>query len=174
MGLVMRSLTIICLLFIALPSLAGTQNPGISARVVEFGVYSTRVTDRIDAPTTTTGELSLLSEPIHVRTTSTIPALERSSFGIRYVLEGIPDNKVIRVTDVITTPGLKRPESSDPVVYKETRTDLAAAGQRIFTGYSFDESWEAVPGDWTIEVWVGDTQLLKKEFTVVPAKPLRH
>ena len=45
-------------------------------------------------------------------------------------------------------------------------------GQATYTGYTFDKSWEAVPGKWTVEVWHKNTRLVTKEFNVVPMKLL--
>ena len=78
------------------------------------------------------------------------------------------------VTDVIITPGIKVPDSDQPVRYRESRHDLAMGGRTVFTGYTFDNAWEAVPGTWRIEIWHADNKLLSKEFTVVPAKHLRY
>lgn len=140
------------------------------AHLVEFGIYLTSVEATAPAPGTSTGELSLLSNPRLLRTTTTIPAIAKSSFGIRYQIEGIPAGTVIEVRDVVITPGLKDPDSHDPIQYREERRDFITVGQATYTGYTFDKSWEAVPGKWTVEVWHNNTRLVTKEFNVVPMK----
>lgn len=162
------------LLAVALFATVHCQADEVSARIVEHGIYFTRTDSTVDAPATTTGELTLLQEPMHVRTTETIPALRGSSFGIRYVLEGVPPDQVVDVTDVILTPGLKNPNSSEATVFKETHQDRVRGGKQVFTGYTFNHVWEAVPGEWTIEVWAGSRRLLVKSFDVVPSKPFRN
>ncbi len=140
------------------------------AHLVEFGIYLTSVEATAPAPGTSTGELSLLSNPRLLRSTTTIPAITKSSFGIRYQVEGIPAGTVIEVRDVVITPGLKDPDSHDPIQYREERRDFITVGQATYTGYTFDKSWEAVPGKWTVEVWHNNTRLVTKEFNVVPMK----
>ncbi len=137
-------------------------------RVVEFGIYMTSVEGTAPAPDTSTGELSLLSNPRLIRSTTIIPAIPRSSFGIRYQIEGKPAGAVIEVRDVVITPGLKNPDSNDPIKYQEESQDFATVGQATYTGYTFDKSWEAVPGKWKVEVWHKNRRLLAKEFNVVP------
>jgi hypothetical protein len=39
-----------------------------------------------------------------------------------------------------------------------------------FAGYSADETWELVPGVWTLQLWVADKMYVEKFFTMV-AKP---
>jgi hypothetical protein len=138
--------------------------------LVEFGIYMTSVAGTAPAPDTTTGKLSLLSNPRLVRTTTTIPAVPKSSFGIRYQIVGEPAGAVIEVTDVVITPGLKDPESQDPIQYKQESQDITRVGKTTYTGYTFDKSWEAVPGKWKVEVWHKDRRLLTQEFNVVKMK----
>jgi len=66
------------------------------AHLVEFGIYLTSVEATAPAAGTTT-----------------IPAIAKSSFGIRYQIEGIPAGSVIEVRDVVITPGLKDPDSHE-------------------------------------------------------------
>ncbi|MBT4159731.1 MAG: DUF3859 domain-containing protein [Gammaproteobacteria bacterium] len=145
-----------------------------SARIVDYGIYLTNVTGTASAADTTTGEISLLSAPRLVRSTSTIPALPKSSFGLRYQLVGVSSGDAVAVTDVIITPGIKDPDSDEDPRFRESREDIAFGGRTNYTGYTFDSAWEAVPGTWTIEIWHKDSQLLSQEFRVVPAKPLRN
>lgn len=39
-------------------------------------------------------------------------------------------------------------------------------GHRAPNGYSFDEAWKVVPGDWVFEVWYNDNKRLRQVFTV--------
>jgi hypothetical protein len=146
----------------------------LGAVIVDYGIYLTNVDETREAPDTITGEISLLTNPRLVRTTSTVPALHKSSFGIRYQLTGVPQGALIGVTDVVVTPGIKNPASDGPVSYRESWQDFVTVGKTIYTGYTFDHAWEAVPGIWKIEIWHKDTQLLSQEFRVVSAKQLRN
>ena len=141
---------------------------------MDFGIYLTSVDATAPAPNTTTRELSLLSNPRLVRKTAAIPALHKTSFGLRYRLIGVSEGEAVNVVDVITTPGIKRPDSDDPVSFVEKRSDVAFGERLMFTGYTFDNRWEAVPGEWTIEIWHADQLLVSKVFRVVPARQLRN
>jgi hypothetical protein len=37
----------------------------------------------------------------------------------------------------------------------------------IFSGYDIDDSWELVPGVWTIQLWAGDQKFAEESFTLV-------
>jgi len=106
---------ILCLLSLctAMQVLANEVPDITKAHLVEFGIYLTSVEATAPAAGTSTGELSLLSNPRLLRSTTTIPAIAKSSFGIRYQIEGIPAGSVIEVRDVVITPGLKDPDSHE-------------------------------------------------------------
>ena len=139
-----------------------------SARITEFGIYMTSVEATVPAPDTSTGKLSLLSDPKLLRSTTVVPAIARSSFGIRYQIEGEPAGAVIEVLDVVLTPGLKDPDSEDPITFQEQNPGFTTLGQATYAGYTFDKSWEAVPGKWQVEIWHKNRRLLTQEFNVVP------
>ncbi len=170
----MRSILRLFILIFAWECVADPNETLLKPRIVDFGIYLTNVDGTASAPDTTTGEISLLSDPGLIRRTTTIPALPKSSFGLRYELIGLAAGEAMTVTDVVITPGIKKPDSDNPVAYRESREDIVIGGNVIYTGYTFDEAWEAVPGAWIIEIWHKETKLLSKEFTVVPTKYLRN
>ena len=164
-----------CRLLVLLPFLTfcvkADTTPVISnVRILQHGLFLTSVEGAVPAPGTSSGEVSLMSKPRLIRTTSTIPAVQKSSFGIRYQIEGEPVGAPIAVRDVIITPGLKDPDEAGRVRYREVSRDITTIGKETFVGYTFDEAWEAVPGIWIVEVWHGDQQLVAQEFDVVKMK----
>jgi len=43
---------------------------------------------------------------------------------------------------------------------------IGVMGRSGYVGYTFDNDWELVPGQWTIEVSVGSTSRVEKTFNV--------
>jgi len=145
-----------------------------AARIIDFGIYLTSVDERVPAPDTTTGEISLLREPTLVQNTTRIPAIPKTSFGLRYQLDGIPVGEALAVTDVVITPGIHEPGSDNAPAYRQSWRDVVVAGKPRYTGYTFDYAWEAVPGPWRIEIWYGDSMLLAQDFQVVKSHHLQR
>ena len=64
--------------------------------------------------------------------------------------------------------GLRSPAGPRPILRNETTT-TSKIGETTYTGYRLDDSWELVPGPWTMQLWSGDRMLAEKQFTVVAA-----
>lgn len=88
-------------------------------------------------------------------------------FGIRFRAVGAPDGArvVLRSVWKIPEPGIHNPNNGN--TYRQSVADFTAViGKPHMRGYQFDEPWEVVSGDWTIEIWQGDRKLLEKSFTI--------
>jgi hypothetical protein len=97
-----------------------------------------------------------------------VPAKSGVQFGIRFRVVGAPDGATVDVRRrwIFPPAGLKAPAAKEPVFGVE-RDDTVTIGQERFQSYGFDDPWELVPGQWTIEYWIGNRQLVSKSFTVV-------
>ncbi len=104
----------------------------------------------------------------HTETTLTVPARLGVQFGVRFWVSGKPDGAKVTLRRVWTfpDPGLKSPVVSEPIRRRE-RMETVTIGGGDFTTYGFDDLWELVPGEWTLEYWQGDHKLLSKTFVVV-------
>lgn len=97
----------------------------------------------------------------------TIEATLGINFGFHYSLKGAPSGEPVQIKTVIRfpEPGITTPEgalfkSSEYVV---TRT----IGGQYYVGYGFDNAWEIVGGEWTIQLWYADSLLIQKTFHVI-------
>jgi hypothetical protein len=129
-------------------SLACGQNANEkSPRIVDFGIYSA---DR-ESP-------ELLSE------TEQIPAIVGTVFGIRMVLDG---EKTASLSFRWTFPAMQNPANG--------RTWTEMTGTRELSGDQvhpflarINNDWEAVPGDWTLQVLRNEQVVAEKVFHVIP------
>lgn len=84
-----------------------------------------------------------------IQKTQKIPAVRGTSFGIFYQISGMPMGAIEHITIVIHTPQITPPGKTPytSVTYQRTVT----IGQQHYSGYTFDEIWEMVPGYWTFQ-----------------------
>jgi len=101
-------------------------------------------------------------------TTTTVQAESGIRFGFIYRVVGKPTGQTVQLRMVIIYPpeGVKSPQSSTPLQSAE-RQIAVRIGAIEFSGYTFDDNWELVPGPWKMQLWLGDRKLAEKEFTVV-------
>lgn len=135
-----------------------------SIEIVEYGLYTR------DAVRTDTGgpiARTVVRNIRHAATTTTVPAQLGVSFGIRYRVDGSPNGATVDVSEItlFPPPGLKSPKSAQPVL-KDVDPHKRKIGETVYCGYSLDNSWEAVPGTWTFQLWSGDRMLAEKSFNV--------
>ena len=137
------------------------------AEIVEYGVFEKIASQGLlDAPNALDGKIHGVIEGKLVESTTTIKASIGTSFGIRVKLLGEPDGKMI-------TCGFRwiHPKMTDPGSGHSSEGDQWESQPRInhprYTGYTFDNDWELVPGKWTIQVLYGGKVLTEKTFNVV-------
>jgi hypothetical protein len=108
------------------------------------------------------------TDPEHTETTLTVPARLGVQFGVRFWVYGTPDGAKVTLRRVwlFPDPGLKSPAVGAPI-HRRERTETVTIGAGDFTTYGFDDTWELVPGEWTLEYWDGERKLLSETFTVV-------
>ena len=52
-------------------------------------------------------------------------------------------------------------------VFREFGSNFTARiGTPTYRGYKFTESWEVVPGEWTLEIWRDERKLLERKFVI--------
>jgi hypothetical protein len=146
-------------------SVARAQNvTGI--HVTEYGIYTA---DKKNPQRNSDGVLQSTPENIrHAKTTTTVQAEPGVRFGFIYRVVGKPTGRTVQLRKVIIYPpeGVKSPQSSTPLQSAE-RQIAVRIGVIEFSGYTFDDNWELVPGPWKMQLWLGDRKLAEKEFTVV-------
>ena len=136
--------------------------------VLDSGLYNAVTTRTEAAPGTASGRTHVVDKVEFYARTNRVPARIGTRFGMRYVVVGSPQdqNVGVRVVWKLPAPGLRNPKTGN--VYRETNEDVTKTiGYRdSLTGYRFDDDWELVPGDWTLELWAGGRMLATRTYTV--------
>jgi hypothetical protein len=156
------ALALTVVLGFALPASAGEVS---GVEIVEYGLYTADVTGQLRD---TNGIISNTIENLcHVATTTTVPMRGALHFGFRYRVDGPVPGDTAQVTLVVRFPTTVQPNPSVHPLTEHERSTTLAIGAVSYTGYSFDQAWEFVPGTWTLAVRQGDRTLAEKSFTVV-------
>jgi hypothetical protein len=155
----------ICLLAVGSP--AAAQEARVSGfRIVEAGLYSR---DIVSSQRGANGVVqNAVSNPQLTTGTTRIPARLGVSFGIRYIITGVPDrgSVTVRTETRYPPPGARPPGSVSPLAFNLVSSRAKLSSVR-FAGYTLAEPWELMPGKWVISIWVDDRKLGEKEFTLV-------
>jgi len=135
-------------------------------RIVEFGVFQkTNERGTMAASGSIQGQAHAVADAILLEQTSDIHARQGTSFGLRVSFSGSPS----RVTVPIRAKCL-HPKFTDPATRRSSEVEewpgIGVMGRSGYVGYTFDNDWELVPGQWTIEVSVGSTSRVEKTFNV--------
>jgi hypothetical protein len=156
------ALILTALLALAAPATAGEVS---GVEIVEYGLYTADVTGQLRD---TNGVISNTIENLcHIATTTTVPMRAALHFGFRYRVDGPVPGDTAQVTLVVQFPTAVRPIPSVGPLTEHERDTTLAVGAVSYTGYSFDQAWEFVPGTWTLAVRQGGRTLAEKSFTVV-------
>lgn len=103
-----------------------------------------------------------------VESTDIVVARVGSTFGFRYLLVGEPAGAPVNLWLIarIPSPGVQNPTLRANVTLTE-EPFTAVIGTTHISGYSFESSWEAVPGTWILEIRYGQEKLIERRFNVV-------
>lgn len=144
------------------------QTPQVTrADVTEFGEYTLQVqttdqTSNNGIPQSTVTGVQLLSQ------TRVIHLHKDLHFGFRCTIVGEPKDADINVRMVTIYPpaGLQRHGETTPIQRDESVRERSI-GDNYYRGYTINDDWMMVPGDWTFEMWYGDQKLVSQTFTMV-------
>jgi hypothetical protein len=117
--------------------------PPQSLEIVDFGIY-------------TGNPLSLQTEAV--------PKKLGTTFGFRFVAKA-PEGGQARIRIITTSPGMINPAKKE-VEFKAETTDTIQVGPQYNCLFTFEQEWEMVSGDWTLEVVAADGSTVKKTFQV--------
>jgi hypothetical protein len=96
-----------------------------------------------------------------------VPMRQALHFGFRYRVDGPVPGDTVELTLAVRFPVAVQPTPAVQPLTRHERGTTLAVGAISYTGYSFDQSWEFVPGTWTLEVLQHGRTLAEKSFTVV-------
>ena len=140
-----------------------------SARIMEYGIYSSDV-DAFIVDRDVADNCKILSQRFRlVRETDVIPARLGLGFGFQYVVAGEPKGAAVDVDVVVEHPPLFNPKLGQTYLFSRTAFQrfLGEPGHAV---WSFDEGWTLCPGTWTIRIEYQGRLLAKKSFTVTLAR----
>ncbi|MCP3469284.1 DUF3859 domain-containing protein [Bradyrhizobium sp. CCGUVB1N3] len=146
---------------------ASAETPSVTgADIPRFGIYEGKVLNSETSSGTPTGTIMRV---IHTFTseTTTVPARKGIRFGYEYRLAGAPNGALVPVRSITIFPpgGIRNPRTGE-VFSRSDVTERWAIGSTVLHGYSLDEDWEAVPGTWVLQTWVGEQKVAEMEFTL--------
>jgi len=134
--------------------------------VIAAGRFVADAQRRVEAPTTAAGAETEVGAIRLVESTRAITAEMGAEFGLRYR----PVGKVGALVDVRKVVRFPAPGVTNPATGKTMASDEYVAARRvgdeIYDGYRISQPWEARPGTWTIELWVGERKLASESFEV--------
>ena len=165
----MRSLSIVVALALATTVNACGQAAKVErVEIVETGIYRVEIAKTTQASGTATGVQDELANVKLVSSTTTVPAQLGTKFGVRYRVVGSPDRASVKLTVIVRFPGegLRNPKTGERKA-QDVTTWTRNIGAVTYSGYSFDEGWELVPGTWTYEILHEGRKLAEHSFTVV-------
>jgi hypothetical protein len=161
--------------------------------ITEYGIYTTQTASSVAEPGTASGRIEMVANTKLMQSTTVVPARVGVEFGFRYkivgqattalagqnnaTLAGQADPKVtLKYVTHIPAPGIRNPATKNVtltnIFYQDHRV-----GEELYRLYRFTDSWEVVPGVWTLEIWEGDRQLVSQGYqvgAVTPAAAPKH
>ena len=144
---------------------SGIDEP-IKGTVINYGLYNVVRSGRlVDNPLTSTGKSHTATTIQHVERTQHIPLRIGNYFAFQARIEHFPDKHFIKLKKVVRHPEMKLPDGSSTNGYAVNETKKVSSGVAfVISGYSFDESYELVEGEWVIQYWYEDKLLVEHKF----------
>lgn len=141
-------------------------NDSIKGTVINYGIYNVVKTGRlVNNPFTSTGQSHSATTIQLVERTQYIPLRIGSYFAFQTRVEYFPDMHFIKLKKVVRHPEMKLPDGSRTNGYVINETKKVSSGIAFaISGYSFDESYELVEGEWIIQYWYGEKLLVEQKF----------
>ena len=135
-----------------------------SARIVDFGVYEVSRGDNLENENVAAGLVVSYGKRL-IKETDQVEAKIGTNFGFRYVLSG-PDPDVEVTIKVRHPTPLHDPKTGRDFITSEWGQSVPVGSTNWNTGWIFEKEWEIVPGEWIIQLFVGETKLIEKKFYI--------
>jgi hypothetical protein len=163
--------TLLCLVFASMGSMA-TQAQQVTVdriEIITFGIFSPGKITQKEALPGTNG-ITLREGRELLSQTETVPGTVGATFGIQYVLRGSPDGQVVKLNYVTRFPQAGMVNDKGQKLTKSQFEWNDTIGKTAIRTYTFDNAWEIVPGDWTMEFYYEGKKLGEKRFTITAPK----
>jgi hypothetical protein len=161
-----RILTFTLAAGLAVTASAQTSSSVQSAEIVEYGIYRIALTgEHIPLSSTAAGAVEPAAGVRLITTANRVPAVVGTTFGCLFVVRGEPTGAPVTLDIVVEHPPFDKAPGQ-----KTGTTDRVpwpyVIGQKVGYTYTLDNDWEAVPGDWSIQVWYRGRKLAEQKFIV--------
>lgn len=140
-----------------------------SAKVLEFGVFSSTVTKREKLATVADGIRDDARDFKLLRRGARVEAELGTGFGLRYVLAGAPKGAAVLVDVVVRHPEMVNPDTQLPMTHS-TASYERRIGAVEHSLWSFDTPAGLVPGEYVIEILHQGRSLARQAFQVTVRK----
>ena len=138
----------------------------IVGRVTHYGLYEVlRTGPLIDNPDTNTGKTHSASTIQLIEQTNRIPISKGVYFGFQTRIEPLPGKAFIKLKKIVRHPEMLLPDGSATSSYDVNETKKVSSGVAFTTsGYSLDEDYELVAGEWVFQFWYENSLLVEQRF----------
>ena len=138
----------------------------IVGRVTQYGLYEVlRTGPLVDKPDTNTGKTHSASTIQHSERTDQIPISKGIYFGFQSRIEPLPGKAFIKLKKIVRHPEMVLPDGSMTSGYQVSETKKVSSGVAFTTsGYSLDEDYELVAGEWIFQYWFEGQLLVEQKF----------
>jgi hypothetical protein len=139
----------------------------VSGAVTEYGYYNmTAEPKRYRNISATSGYVKEGGEPELVEKTDRIPLQLNRLFGFKFRISGFDDKRTVQLQLVVSHPEITRPNGSTSTGYTYPLVFDVQDGVIVNeSGYSIDNQYEMVEGEWKFEYWYNKQKLVSQTFT---------
>jgi hypothetical protein len=146
-------------------TLAGAAAAEPRVEVLDYGVYTMRVTGKEPLPSSVSGTLHTVTNVELKDKTRTVVGRLGETFGFRYRLHGLPPGARIVVRTV--HPRIVHPETGRSGTGSTQEKAASGLAEPDFTGYGFDDTYEIAEGEWRFEIEHQGRVIAVERFNVV-------
>jgi len=121
----------------------------------------------VENPNSSTGKI--LSKPVIelIKITDRIPLIKDTQMSLQYRIGNVPDDVYwLDLRRVLKHPKMTLPDGTTTTGSDYMIKGKASVGQVVaYTGYSLNEDYEMLEGDWTFQIWHENNMLIEQTFT---------
>lgn len=141
-----------------------------SVSIVDHGIYQLELSGvRRPSESDPTGFQESYVAAKQTEETDNVCARLGLAFGFRFIVSDDARAGALPVTSVVRYPPPGITNARKVTYEKAEYREVVAVGARASFFYSFDERWEMVAGEWTLEVQVDGQVLTSRTFTISTA-----
>lgn len=142
------------------------ENPTV--KILDFGVYEGEIDSQHEEQGVAAGYNNMSYDKRLIQSTTSIIGKEDLNFGFRYLLQCAGYNpEEVPVTIRVLHPKMRNPINGNERTLSEWTDNAFTSYLNYHSGFIFNEPWEIVAGNWTIQVFHKEQKLAEKSFSVI-------